>query len=183
MSRVSAALAAAFGGATVPIFLLVRLEFDSGTVRLSTLTYDLSWNSETWLGAGGLLGFAFPDETVEVKATGGTLELNGLDASYLALADTENFQGRPVTIYIGAFDAADAVVVSPDPYVGLIDTMESADDGETARIAVSVENRLSAFDRPKERRYTPEDQALAYPGDKGFDYVAELQDKEIRWSI
>ena len=182
MSRISAALAAAFGSDPVPIFALAQFEFDSGTVRLSTLTRDITWNGFTWSGAGGLLGFNLPSETVEVRATGGSIELNGIDPSYLAIADTENFQGRPVTVYIGAFDAAGAVVVDPDnAFRGLIDTMETEDDADTARIAVAVESRAAAFDRPNERRLTPEDQELRYAGDKAFDFVVALADKSIQW--
>lgn len=182
MSRASAALAAAFAASNVQIFALVRFEFDSGVLRLSTLLRDLSWNSETWLAAGGLLGFDFASETVEVRATGGAISLSGLDPSTLALADTENYQGRPVTIYLGAFDSSGAVVVDPDcAFKGIIDTMEDEDEGDTAKIVVTVESRAAGFDRPNERRYTPADQALRHAGDKGFDFVAAIQSQDLRW--
>src|SRR5688572_28366855 len=124
--------------------------------------------------------FSFPDETGEVRATGGTIELNGCDPVVLALADTENFQGRPVTVYKGALDAAGAVVAEPDiVYRGTIDTIDPEDEGETARVIIGVEGRAATFDRARERRCTPEDQALRFSGDKIFDFVAPLQDKEI----
>lgn len=182
MSRISAALAAAFGQDPVPIFILAEFEFDSGAVRLTTNTQDIVWGGKIWQGVGGLLGFNFPDETGEVRATGGTITLNGLDLSIIAIADTEDYQGRRCSLYVGAFDAAGAVVVDPDvAYRGTIDVMEPVDEGATARITVAVESRAAAFDRPNERRYTPEDQALRVSGDKGFDFVAALQDKNIVW--
>lgn len=182
MSRVSPALAAAFAAAHVNLFALVRFEFDSGVLRLSTLPRDLSWNSETWLAAGGLLGFDFASETVEVRSTGGTISLSGLDVSTLALADTENYQGRPVTIYLGAIDSTGAVVVDPDClFKGIIDTMEDEDEGDTARIVVSVESRAAGFDRPNERRYTPNDQKLRFEGDKGFEFVSAIQAVDLVW--
>lgn len=183
MSRISAALLAAFGQDPVPIFALVELLFDSGAVRLSTLTQDVTWNGYTWQGMGGLLGFNFPSETIEVKAAGGSIELNGCDISLLAIADTENYQGRPVTVYIGAFDAAGVVVADPDnAFRGSIDTMESEDDGESARFSVALESRVAVFDRAIERRLTPEDLHLAHPEDRGFDFVAALPDKTVPWS-
>lgn len=181
MSRISTALATAFGTDAVPIFILLELQFDSGTVRLSTLIQSLTWNTYTWTPAGGNLKFNFPDETGEVRATGGSIELSGLDPSYIALADTENYQGRRCNIYIGAFDSSGVVVVDPDPNPWFIDVMEPAADGETATIVVAIESRMAPADRPNERRYTPEDQALRYEGDKGFDFVASLQNKEIIW--
>lgn len=182
MSRISAALAAAFGADPVPIFILAEFEFDSGVIRLSTTTTSVSWDGKTWQGVGGLLAFEFPEETGEVRATGGTIELNGLDPSIIAIADTENYQGRPCALYVGAFDADGVVVVDPDPaFRGTIDVMEPTDEGGTARIAVAIEGRAAALDRPNERRWTPEDQALRFAGDKGFDFVAGLQDQTIQW--
>ena len=56
------------------------------------------------------------------------------------------------------------------------------DEGpETATIALNLENRLIVLDRAKERRYTHEDQQLSFAGDLGFEFVPDLQDKEIIW--
>lgn len=182
MSRISVALAAAFAADPVRMCALAKLEFDSGTVRLWTGVGDLTYAAELYIGAGGLLSIDLPSEAVEIRSTGGTLELAGLDPSILALADTENYQGRRATVLAGAFDSAGALIVDPDTaYRGTIDTMETTEDGETATIVVALESRVAAFERPIERRYTPEDQALTYTGDKGFDYVAALQNKDIVW--
>ena len=55
---------------------------------------------------------------------------------------------------------------------------------ETAVITVSVENRLIDLEKPRVRRYTPEDQKIDLPfnvRDNGFDEVASVQNKEIIW--
>lgn len=183
MSRLSTALAAAFAGGEVQMLALVRAEFDSGTIRLWTGTGALSWNSETWTGAGGVItNISLPSETAEIRTSGGSITLNGLDPSILALADTEPYQGRAITIYIGAKDSTGAVIVDPDmAYQGTMDVMEPTDEGETATVVLSIESRSASAERPSNRRLTPEDLALDYPGDKGFDFVAALQDKEIIW--
>lgn len=182
MSRISSALASAFGADPVRIFILAEFQFDSGTVRLTTHTSNITWNGYTWTAAGGLLAFDFPEETGEVRATGGTITLSGLDTSTLAIADTEPYQGRPCALYVGAFDSDGTVVVDPDTaYRGFMDTMEPSDEAETATIALTIENRMAAADRANERRYTPEDQALRYDDDRGFDFVAGLQEKDIIW--
>ena len=182
MARISAALASAFGADPVRLFVLAEFQFDSGTLRLTTHTSSITWNTYTWQAAGGLLGFDFPEETGEVRATGGNITLSGLDPSLLAIADTEPYQGRPCALYLGAFDADGVVVVDPDTaYRGFMDTMEPSDEGDTATITLTIENRMAAADRPNERRWTPEDQALLYPDDRGFDFVAALQEKDIVW--
>tara|TARA_R110002020_G_scaffold437862_1_gene648191 strand:+ start:925 stop:1827 length:903 start_codon:yes stop_codon:yes gene_type:complete len=83
----------------------------------------------------------------------------------------------------GTVTGTDSLIVS-DPYTifdGFIDVMKVEDGGETANVSVACESSLIALERPKVRRYTPEDQAIDYPNDKGFEYVAALQDDEIIW--
>ena len=59
--------------------------------------------------------------------------------------------------------------------------MKIDEGAETASITLNVENRLIVFDRPKERRFTHEDQQNRFAGDLGFEFVPDLQDKEIIW--
>ncbi len=180
---ITPALAAALTAAGVRICHFVKMEFDSGTVAIWTGLGTVSFGGTNFLGKGGSLAFSFPSETVEQRATSGTVTLGGLDPSILAIADTENYQGRRITIWTGAFDTTTGALIA-DPTIefrGLMDTMEPTDDGSTATIVLGVVSRAAAFDRPSLRRYTPEDQALRDPTDKGFDFVAGLQDKVITW--
>ena len=176
-------LRAALTAAGVQICHLVKMAFDSGTVAIWTGRGDLAFGSDTYQGHGGNLKFAFPSETVEQRAASGTIVLGGLDPSILAIADTENYQGRRITIYTGAFNLTTGALIA-DPTIefrGVMVAMEPEDSGETATITLGVTSRAALFDRPSNRRYTPEDQALRDSTDKGFDYVAGLQDKTITW--
>ena len=51
----------------------------------------------------------------------------------------------------------------------------------TATITLNCESRLIQLERPKNRRYTHEDQQERLTGDLGFEFVTDLQDKEIIW--
>lgn len=183
MSRISAALAAAFAGAAVQMLALVRAEFDSGTLWLWTGRGDLSWNSETWSGAGGHIAqINLPTESAEIKAAGGSITLNGLDPAILALADTEPYQGRPITVYFGAKASDGSVVVDPDlAYEGTMDTMTGTEDRQSASIVLALESRSAQNERASNRRLTSEDQALTYPGDLAFDFVPVIQDRDYLW--
>jgi hypothetical protein len=55
------------------------------------------------------------------------------------------------------------------------------DDAETCTVTVTYEGRLIDLGRAREWRYTHESQQQLAPGDRGFEYVAGLQDKEILW--
>jgi hypothetical protein len=74
--------------------------------------------------------------------------------------------------------------VIADPYPlrrGRFDVAPIARDGETMTIRARYEDRLIDLERPRERRYTREDQQLRLAGDKGFDQVPELQDVQDVW--
>jgi len=62
-----------------------------------------------------------------------------------------------------------------------MDQMTIAEGPETSQIAMTVESRLIDLDRVRLRRYTSEDQKSRFPGDLAFDFVNDLQDKEIFW--
>jgi hypothetical protein len=66
-------------------------------------------------------------------------------------------------------------------FEGRLDVPAIEDGEDTATIAISYESELIDLERARERRYTPEDQAIDYPGDLGFAYVAALQDAQITW--
>jgi hypothetical protein len=79
-------------------------------------------------------------------------------------------------------DAVNGVISNPIVvFSGFMDTMVINDGGETATIQVTVENRLIEFERTRVRRYTAEDQKIDFPTDKGLEFVAEMEEKEIVW--
>jgi len=62
-----------------------------------------------------------------------------------------------------------------------MDKMAIQDGGDTGTIDLTVESKWVRLDRPNVRRYTSASQKSRYAADKFFDYVAELQDKEVLW--
>ena len=170
-------------GASLQPVLLVKLEFDSADLNLWTGVGDLSFGGDTYTGAGDLLAFSVIEETDELKAVGLTGSLSGMPSSLIAIALAEDYMGRPVTVWFGVLDSNDALVTSPvKVFAGLIDTMPIEDAGETATIQVQAENRLVRLEESRSRRYTPEDQAIDFAGDKGLDFVVALNDgREFVW--
>ena len=56
-----------------------------------------------------------------------------------------------------------------------------SEQAENSTIELKLENRLIALERSIERRYTDEDQKNLYAGDVGFEFIPDLQDKQITW--
>lgn len=162
-------------------FFAVDLAFDGGNLQLWTGYGDITFNSITFTGAGDILTISDVSETSEVQATGITIGFSGVPSTLIASALTETYQGRACTIYFGTLSSG-AVVA--DPYIvfsGRMDVMNIDDSGSTCDITLQAENRLIDLDRPRGRRYTSEDQKIDYPNDKGLEFIADLQDKEIIW--
>jgi len=163
-------------------FIMVEMDFSSSPLRLWTGTGSLTWDSKTWTGSGDMGTISPIEETDDVRATGLSLTLNGIDAALISTALGEKYQGRAVKIWLGFFDDNWAVIADPVlVYTGRMDIMNIAESGDTASITVKVENRLIDLERPRERRYTDEDQKIDYPGDLAFEYVAGLQDARFKW--
>ena len=169
--------------ASLQPILLVKLAFDSADLNLWTGIGDLVFGGDTYTGAGDLLAFSAIEESDELKAVGLTGSLSGIPSSLVAIALAEDYMGRPVTVWFGVLDSSGALVADPEPiFAGLIDTMPIEDAGETATIQVNAENRLARLEESRARRYTPEDQAIDYPGDLGLDFVVALNDgRDIIW--
>lgn len=162
--------------------ILVEAEFDSSDVLIWSGIGDLTWDSKTWTGTGQLLRVDAMEESVEMRAVGTKVTLSGIPSELLSIALQEDYQGRELSVYLGAFDDSGAVIASPVVvFKGRMDIMTISEAGDTASIEVSVENRLIDFERPRERRFTSEDQKIEYPNDKGFEFVSTIQDKEIVW--
>jgi hypothetical protein len=183
MSRsMTAAMLAAIAAGTVRPFFLFEAEFASGTIWVWTGHGDLTWGGKTWNGVGDFSGISTITETGEVRATGLIVSLSGISAALISAVYNEARQGKPGTVWIGALTSAGAVVDAPFPcFKGRLDVPSDEDDGERATITISYESLLVDLERPKERRYTPEDQAIDYPDDRGFAYVAGLQDVQLVW--
>jgi hypothetical protein len=179
-------LAVATADIVRPIYL-VKAEFDSTPPEDRNLYLwsgfgDLTFNGKNYLGVGNLLSISAVDESTDLTATGASIVLSGIQSPLLAIARDEDYQGRPITIYLGALDDTGDLIASPTVlFSGFMDVMTIAEAGETSTISVTAENKLIAFDRSYVRRYTAEDQKIDYPNDMGFEFVAKIADQEIIW--
>ena len=188
MSRALSAemLAVATADIVRPIYL-VKAEFDSTPPEDRNLYLwsgfgDLTFNGKNYLGVGNLLSISAVDESTDLTATGASIVLSGIQSPLLAIARDEDYQGRPITIYLGALDDTGDLIASPTVlFSRFMDVMTIAEAGETSTISVTAENKLIAFDRSYVRRYTAEDQKIDYPNDMGFEFVAKIADQEIIW--
>ena len=161
---------------------LVQCAFDSGDLNLWSGIGNLTVGGVEYVGAGTLLQIGEIAESAELQANGLTVALSGITEPLISKARDEDYQGRKLKVLLGAIDSEGDVTANPVIlFSGFMDTMVINDGAETATIQITVENRLIEFERTRGRRYTAEDQKIDYPDDKGLEFVAEMQEKEIIW--
>ena len=162
---------------SVELFYAIELNFSTSPVRIWTGFGDKTIDGQTYIGAGSLLSISGIEEAADLSAKGITITLSAVNASIVSLAISEPYQGRNARVLMGVTGVNDFVEV----FAGLMDIMTIQEDGTTATIELTVESKLVTLQRPNIRRYTAESHKLRYPTDTFFDYVEQLQDKEIAW--
>lgn len=177
----SAAMVTEVTTAALSPVLLAEMSF-STPVRVWTGYGTLTYNGNGYLGLGDLGTIAPVEETTDLSARGLSFQLSGIPTAYVSLALNEDYQGRSCSVMLGALSPTAGLIASPITiYVGRMDVMAITDDGESAQITMSTENRLVDFRRVREVRYTDEEQHVIDPTDKGLEYVTGLQEKTIYW--
>ena len=180
---IHSSLITALSGDSISPFYAVDLHFHNPSTNtdaplyLWTGTGELSANSNTYLGAGDLMGISELQEAAELKATGCTLTFSGINSSILTSALSYEYSGRDAKIYFGVNGNSNLVEV----FTGYMDTMSIEDQPDSSTITLTIENRLIDLERTNVFRYTQESHATLYSGDTFFSYVQDLQDKEVEW--
>ena len=164
------------------VFFAVKAEFDTDDIRVWSGSDDITVNSETYTGAGALLSIGNVEENLELKSNGLNIALSGMDTTVINYALTENYQNRPITIYLGyVMGGSNEVVGTLTLFKGRMTSLIINDTPQGSTVTIDAENRLVDLDRPSNLRYTKESQNYLHSGDTGFNRVASLQDKQIVW--
>ena len=170
-------------GDHVFVFWAVKAEFDTADVRLHTWKDELTVNSEVYEGAGSLLSIGDIADSSELKSDGVTVAISGMDTTVLGYALTENYQNRPITIFMGYLDGGGTKVSGVmTAFKGRMQSILITDDPQGAStVVVESENRLVDLRRPSNLRYTKESQKFIDSTDTAFNRVQQVQKQEIYW--
>jgi len=179
---IDTAISNRLGADAQTMFFAVKAEFDTDDIRVWSGTDDITVNSETYTGAGSLLSISGVEEDLELKSSGLTIALSGMDATVLDYALTENYQNRPITLFLGfQMGGSNESAGELTLFKGRMTSLTIADTPDGATVTIDCENRLVDLDRPSNLRYTVESQEFLHSGDTGFNRVQSLADKQIAW--
>ena len=164
------------------LFFAVKAEFDTDDILVWSGIDDLVIGSDTYTGAGTLLSVSNSEDNLELKSNGLVVALSGMDTTVVNYALTENYQNRPITIFMGyVMGGTNEVAGTLTLFKGRMTSLVINDTPEGSTVTIDAENRLVDLDRPSNLRYTKESQNFLFSGDTGFNRVASLQDKQINW--
>jgi len=177
---------ALFAAKNVQMIFLLEGYFLNSQLYLWTGLGQLAWGGKVYQGAGELLSLSQVKESGDLSAVGITVSLAGMDETVIAAAFNELRQGQLVKVYIAPYQFSPSPAMLAVPYCffqGRVDVPSIDDSAETAVVSLQLENRLVDLERERVRFYDSLTQNVYFPGDKGFDYVAKLQDQKIFWGV
>ena len=175
---------------TVRTATLVDLHFASGI--------DYVWNGwgrremggHTYLGLGHLGSISGLSQDRGPASRQFTLQFSAVEEAWLglALAETDEVQGRLVVVKMQLFNENWVAVGSPIPLrFGImgsprITRSESTGaQGPTRDIVVPCENLFFKRSRPPAGRWNDRDQQTRFPGDEFFEFTPSLVMKVVTW--
>ncbi len=183
---VLAALAA--DSATERVFL-IRFDFSSGPIRMSTGSRDLVHDGQTWEAVGGGLTIGNVEESGDLRGQGVDISLSGVDPTFIAVLLSENFRGREMRVWQAILDPVTGTVVEAiDLFDGLqLDGYEIEENivrGQplTATIKTHGRHRLSISEFRGIRSNVHGHQQY-FNGDTFFAHTASLDNEKVYWGI
>lgn len=165
-------------------FHLVEFQFDTGTIRFTSLPRNIVYNSQTYLASPDLLSFGNVVESDRVELGSMFFTLSSVDLSVVAQALLEDFVDRPILLYRAFLDTSTFQLLV-DPvliYEGRITSFKLSEDPQsgTSTLTWQTASMWADFQRTAGRRTNNNDQQVYHPGDLAFEFAHNIT-FDIRW--
>lgn len=164
----------------VPLFPLVRMEFDAedgGTLFIAGYPSDVVYNGDTYLSSRGL-GTIEPLVETSDEVTGLKFTLAGMPENVLSEALAVKYQGRLCTVLLAFLDGG-TLNVDPQAWQGRLDVPEINRSQGTRTITVTAEHRMFDWKRSRRLLFNDADQRRIDPTDTFFLGIESMEEKEI----
>lgn len=178
--NVPTAFATAIAGGHANVFPLLEIGWSGGTQYLCGLDYAVLWSGNTYQPALGLMAIESVRETGD-SYEGIRVVIGGVSSTALALALAEPMQGRPITLRMAALSATNTLAVDANCWSGQLDAPLISDGRSSAVVTLQAEHRMATWDRPRVKRYTDATLQRDFPGDRGLEFVAGIENQRIVW--
>lgn len=170
--NLDAGTAAALVQPHVTHFPLVRMDFDSGTVRMAGTDFDVEYpagSGTIWTAARGFGSIEPITETSE-SVEGLKFTLSGIPTSAIAEAQQEKYQRRPCTV-LWCFLSGGTLYVDQAVWKGRLDVPTIDRGRDTCTISVTAEHSMADWQRKRELLFNSASQKRINPADTFFDGI------------
>lgn len=185
MSLFSLTAAAALAGRTVRVAQLVHLDFTSQAMRLWLGHGRLLAGGQEWSGLGEFGSISGIELPLGGTAPVTTLALSGVEPDLVgkALSSSAEVKGRAAVVSMQFFGETWQTLDNPYAILtGAMDRISIAGAGpDTRTIEVTVEWLFTRRAIPPFGYLSDRDQKSLYPGDRGLEQMAAMQNKVVTW--
>ena len=158
------------------------LDFAIDPFYACTGTHDYDFDGESWLGIGEISGISGITDVADAAGRPLTIALSGVDAGITEpVLSRTNYKGRSAQIYRGLIDGDEVLI--DDPWLvwsGRMDVGSMLRDDEYIA-QVTCEPLASRLLRPNISRYNDQDHQIRHPGDKFYEFMAQMEKKDVNW--
>lgn len=174
-------------GGIVRVALLAEFRFATATLRAwEGLSKLKTLDDHQWDGVGQMADVSGLSQSVNATAPALTLSMSGVDADFAAKAKAESdeYYNRAVVPYLQFFDEDWACLDNPYPITlgrmtNITARKESSAGGPTYTVTLTAESPFATRRRPRFGFWTDRDQQQRFPGDRGLERVAGIDNKTI----
>jgi len=158
---------------------LVTIDFDT-PVYLTDNPHDLTYDGDDYEAGGHLLQMSNVTESSDVRVGKYSLQISGVDQSYISILLSQSYINRQVLIYRAALNNN---TIIGDPillYNGRIDGFTIADGDNSSDITISTASHWSDFEKKAGRKTNNNSQQIFFSGDLGFEFASSTV-TDLKW--
>lgn len=161
----------------------IFLDFAGDPWRACTGNRTYTTLGEDWLGIGEIGGIGEVAEASDVAARPLNITLSGTDSFIVQPAMSRtNYKGRTARLYRGFLDDDHDLIDAPFPvWSGRMDVASASWDTGSALVQIQCEPLSARLLRPNISRYSDQDHKLRWPTDKFYEYLAQMESKDVMW--
>jgi hypothetical protein len=169
--------------------ILIKLAFVTGDgipspVYLSNTAFDITYNTNIYLGNGQLLNLGKLKQDIDIRVSNIDLTLDAVDPSLVAILLGTPQHGRDVDISLAILNSDYSIAGTPIPMSSMIINGAPSNTDDPTKGKATIKQKISSeFANWKQKggiRTTPASLQRFAPGDTGFDFAAE-SGKEYKW--
>jgi len=174
------ALETALSADSVTLAFLLFIDWPGDPLYTWSGVGTISWNGQTWVGAGSLGHMDKVADSLTKNDTGVELILDYLNDDLRNEIVTTDPRGSDASIYLALMASDGTVTEAYEIYPGFVDEIEILDAGSSGAIKVRLASELSRLAKPVYFHLSDAHQKYLFPGDKGMEFATKM-DEPIFW--